>query len=307
MPRDIFESPLTAAAAERLADVARVASRTGAETLFSDFLREGSRSDAEFEAAFLAVQMLRDTGIISRREAAYAVHRLVGAVRTDCQPAGEAVLALYLWHGEHVTAAMIDQDLPTYERNIDGGRLHLIDGKAAGSDDEMIRSGDAIAAITARVVALADSASKEDRRREWRRLAKALNAVSVLAAVRSVRSLRESGDLTLGLAARLIDLIIHEPTLRLYRRSPTLRPHLPNLRQERHRELARHLKVGCLRRLGEYRLARLLSTDPKAYCELLRDKQPRGPRLPASLEDEVEKALELMQLRTGGGGRLAAS
>jgi hypothetical protein len=249
---------------------------------------------------------LQDTGIISRREAAYAVHRLIGQVRRDCQPADAAVRALYLWHRENVTATMIEQDLPTYVRNIDGGRLHLIDGKADGSDAEMIRSGDAIAAITARAVALAECTSKKDRAREWQHLVRALKRVSILAAVRSVRSLRESGALTAGQAAKLIDLIIRKPMLRLCRRSPTLRPHLPELKKDRHRQLARHLKAGCLRRLGEYRLARLLSTNPNAYNKLLRDRPPLGPRLPAGLEQEVEKALQLMQFPSRGGGKLAA-
>jgi len=300
MPRDVFEDPLTAAAGERLADVARVASRTDTEALFGDFLREGSRSDAEFTAAFLAAQMLRGIGIISRREAAYVEHRLICQARPDCRPTDDAVRTLYRWHGEDVTVTMIEQDLPTYERNVDGGRLHLIAGKPAGGAAEMIRSGDALAAITARAIALAEHASRKDRALEWQRLVKILKRVSVLAAVRSVSSLRQSGVLSAGQAARLIDRSIRGPMVRLCRRSPTLRPHLPVLKQGRHRELARQLKVGCLRRLGEYGMARLLSTAPNAYYSLLRDKPPLGPRFPIKLEQELEKVLQLMQLPIGG-------
>lgn len=172
----------------------------------------------------------------------------------------------------------------------------------------MIRSGDAMAAVSARAVSLAESGATQDRRHEWQRLVRTVKHVSVLAAVRSVRSLRESCVLPPGQAAKLIGIVISEPMLRLCRRYPMLGPDGPDLRQERRRELVRHLKVACLRRLGEYGLARLLSTDPKAYDALLRGKLQRGPRLPAGLEQEVDRVLQLIQLPSGGRdrGRLAA-
>ena len=77
MADDIFELPLTAAAAELLAEAAHTMSRWHASTVFTRFVATASQSKEEFEAAFLAAQMLRDLAVINRMEAAYAFQSLI--------------------------------------------------------------------------------------------------------------------------------------------------------------------------------------------------------------------------------------
>jgi hypothetical protein len=298
MADDIFALPLTAAAAELLAEAAHTMSRRHASTVFKRFLATASLSKEEFEAAFLAGQMLRDLAILNRLEAAYAFQSLIAVARAEWLGADGSVPAFYRARGEHVTAEVVEQDLPRSERFAERGRRSLIYRKpnvgVAG-----VRSTEGAAAIAKRVHDVNAGVGRPNLAKEWKGTMQALKDVSVLVAVRTVRSLRESNALSVTHATRFIDTAIGDTVELLCDRDAELREHWDAVR-------ARKIKVVCLRRLGEHELAKLLLRDPDAYAARLRHHwPPRGAQLPIELELEVAAALQLMEAGRRGEAQQA--
>jgi len=206
---DIFGSPATAAAARQLYAAAKASTKEHAEERLEEFLADAARSDADFETAFLATQMLRDLDRIDDSIALHVFDHLIENRRGKGPSTGLSAADLYRRRGESEFARLIESDPIGYAAYAAAGRVHLMSMKQSTEVRGGIDDPKDLTALSDYTVALM-GAPEDNRRDEWNRFVRALKTVSVDGAVRVVRSLREEWKLSPADYASLIDTIIGE-------------------------------------------------------------------------------------------------
>ena len=299
----IYDSPLVAAAAKQLLRAANERTSHAAKRGMQEFRDSAYESDATFEAAFLAAQMLRDLDRIDHDEMAYVLDYLFDDPLKRRRRFDASTFAFYRAHGESELATKMEKRRATYVQDTFDGELSLIAGKPPGGDRPVVDTEASVADIAERALALSAAAAKPDRVREWNNFVRAARTVSVRAAVGAIRSLREIKTLTPHEYAALVNTVI-EPAIdqlcdadRLIHRlrraagpeghkivgaSPADRSRRRNA-QRRLTVRLRRVRAAYLRQLGEHDLANLLRSKPLLY-EL---QVVEGPLIGSSAEHTV--------------------
>ena len=253
-----------------------------------------AKDGKDIDAAFRAVQILRDLDTIDPEEAAYLFAQLLRSGPVFMKLTDEAVKYLRA-HGESEIAALFVDDPALFRHALKSAADSLIERKPLDEDYRRRKDKPArVAVVGERVLALSASSAGPEREAAWAALMSAMKGVSIEARVRAVSRLKEVGALSRAEHAALVHHLSTERYVKLaqhdreYRRrfrteglGPERTPS-PLTRPERTQESqlvprSRRIHVACLRQLGEHDLANLLLANSDAYDALVAEGDASMP------------------------------
>lgn len=279
----------------QLTALAEARTAVEAERRLEQLLARAEGSIEVRNAAYVAAQVLRDSGVLSRAEAAYVFSELF-AFHVEVHPENGCSDVIEAWfhraRGETALAELLVRDERAYRYLVAEGEFSLVEDKFAPDEDVAEEADPAtVAAICERVTALAAAETVRETLATHRGLHDALKGADVASGMAAVQALRGIGLVSfresIGLVSQVLSGLVNmeiegdRECARVQRRIEALRgtegaqaggePVAESTKAElavlesRYDARSNAVFAACLRRFGEHDAATLLIEQPKEF------------------------------------------